>query len=182
MVTKTFTRRALSSFISIYPNLLAPWFITGYTDGEGSFSIRFRRSVKGLLGIKVSLVYSICAQVNPANLNLLRSVQAFFNGIGSISKSGDMYIYEVSSLKTLIFIRKHFEAYPLQSTKYIHFILWCRVMDIMLSKGHLTLKGLVEIISIKALFPKGIPSHLAPYAYPMEKPHFVNSTSPLDPN
>jgi hypothetical protein len=45
------------------------------------------------LGFHVSIVYSICAEVNPLNLKLLEQVKEFFGGAGSISKSGNMYFY-----------------------------------------------------------------------------------------
>lgn len=81
---------------------LNPWFVTGYTDGEGSFSIRLRTKSSSILGYHVSIVYSIGAEVNPLNLKLLERVKDYFGGVGSISKSGNMYSFEVSSLKALL--------------------------------------------------------------------------------
>lgn len=90
------------------------------------------------MGFHVSIVYSICAEVNPLNLKLLEQVKEFFGGAGSISKSGNMYFYEISSVKSLLNVRRHFEdggkegtlprdtfppSFPLQTTKYIHFKL-----------------------------------------------------------
>lgn len=40
-------------------NKLHPWFITDFTDGEGSFSIRTRTKPASQLGFHVSIVYSI---------------------------------------------------------------------------------------------------------------------------
>ena len=76
-----------------------------------------------MFGYNVSIVYSIGAEVNPLNLELLKKVQDYFGGVGSISKSGMMYYYEVSSIKALINVRKHFEEFPLQTTKFVHFKL-----------------------------------------------------------
>lgn len=88
---------------------LHPWFITGFTDGEGSFSIRLRTKSSSPLGFHISIVYSICAEVNPLNFNLLDQVKEYFGGAGSISRSGNMYFYEISSVKSLVNVRKHFE-------------------------------------------------------------------------
>lgn len=68
-------------------------------------------------------------------------VKEYLGGIGSISRSTNMYQYEVSSIKSLISIRKHFDNFPLQTTKYVHFKLWCQVMDIIEKKEHLTKLG-----------------------------------------
>ena len=104
-------------------NKFHPWFITGFTDGEGSFSIRTRTKPASQLGFHVSIVYSICAEVNSLNLKLLEQVKQYFEGVGSISKSNNMYFYEISSIKSLEHLRKHFEEFPLQTTKFVHFKL-----------------------------------------------------------
>lgn len=72
---------------------LHPWFITGYTDGEGSFSVRLRTNSRSQFGFHISIVYSIGAEVNPLNLELLELVKEYFGGVGSISRSGNMYYF-----------------------------------------------------------------------------------------
>jgi hypothetical protein len=119
-----------SSSTKLEGKLLHPWFVTGYTDGEGSFSVRLRTKSSSKFGYHVSIVYSIGAEINPLNLELLKKIQEFFGGVGSISKSGMMYYYEVSSLNALVNVRNHFNKFPLQTTKFVHFQLWCQVMDI----------------------------------------------------
>lgn len=166
---------------------LHPWFITGYSDGESSFSIRVRTSPSSRFGFNISIVYSIGAEVNPVNKNLLEQVKEYFTGAGSISKSGNMYYYEITSLKSLINVRKHFEEFPLQTTKFVHFKLWCKVMDILENKEQLTKPGFDRILSLKSVFPKGLSDKLLE-VYPKEsillitKPVFEPSKTPLDPN
>lgn len=96
-----------------------------------------------------------------------------------------MYIYEISSIKSLNIVREHFEKYPLQTTKDIHFKLWCEVLDILNKKEHLTQKGFKKILSIKSAFPKGLSSSLLdnyPDIVPINKPVFVPLKDKLDPN
>jgi len=81
----------------------------------------------------------------------LEQVKEYFGEVGSISRSGNMYIYEISSLKSLVNVRKHFEEYPLQTTKYVHFRLWCQVMDILENKEHLTKSGFNRVLSLKSV-------------------------------
>ena len=133
---------------------LNPWFITGYTDAEGSFSIKISKP-KHNSQFYISLIFSICAEQNKPNLILMKKFKEFFN-VGFISKSGNMYLYQVISQNDLYIIRKHFEQYPLQSTKLIYFKLWCKVMDIMKNKEHLTKEGFLKILEIKSIFPKGL--------------------------
>jgi LAGLIDADG endonuclease len=89
-------------------NKLDPWFITGYSDGESSFSIRVRTALLSKLGFHISIVYSIGAEINPENKKLLELIKYYFNDQGSINKSGNLYLYEVSSIKELKIIRSHF--------------------------------------------------------------------------
>lgn len=166
---------------------LHPWFITGYTDGEGSFSIRLRTKSNSQFGFHISIVYSIGAELNPLNLKLLEQVKEYFGGVGSISRSGNMCYYEISSIKSLLNVRKHFEEYPLQTTKYVYFILWCQVMDIIEKKEHLTKLGFNKVLSIKSLFPKGLSAKLLEVyskekILPIAKPIFEPSVQKLNPN
>lgn len=96
-----------------------------------------------------------------------------------------MYIYEVSSLIHLHKIRNHFDNYPLESTKLIHYILWCKVMDLMLNKEHLTKQGFIKILSFKAVFPKGLNENITaafPNVKPITKPEFKPNTGKLNPH
>jgi hypothetical protein len=118
------TKSCCSEAPTLPKDSLRPNFITGYTDGDGSFSVRLRKNSKRIFGFEVNIVYSLGAEINPLNLKLLEKVKDYFGGVGSISKSGgNMFYYEASSLKTLINIRKHFEEFPLQTSKSIHFKL-----------------------------------------------------------
>ena len=85
---------------------------------------------------------------------MLKLVKYYFNEQSSINKSGNLYLYEVSSIKNLKIIRNHFENFPLQTTKLIYFQLWCKVMDMIEDKEHLTKEGFLKILSIKSVFPK----------------------------
>jgi len=51
----------------IKKNKLNPHFVTGYSDGESSFSIRVRTNLLNKLGFHISIVYSIGAEINPDN-------------------------------------------------------------------------------------------------------------------
>lgn len=165
-------------------NNLHPWFVTGYSDGESSFSIRVRSNSLNKFGFNVSIVYSIGAQINPENYKLLELLKNYFNKEGSISKSGYMYIYEVSTIKGLKVIRNHFNNYPLQSTKMIYFQLWCKVLDLIENKKDLTMESYLKILSIKSVFPKGLSDKIRnfyPHIDHFVKPKFKLEYKPLDP-
>jgi hypothetical protein len=164
---------------------LNPFFVTGYTDGEGSFSVRIKAKKDSRFGYGIVPVYSLGAEANPYNKALLENLKAFFNGVGSISTCNNMYYYEVSSLKTLQVVRQHFLNYPLETSKSIHFLLWCQVIDLIEKKAHHTYDGFLQILAIKSVFPKGLSDALIkafPGVQPIVKPEFVPKTSPLSPH
>lgn len=68
--------------------------------------------------------------------------------------------YRVKSLKDLITIITHFENYPLITNKYADFVLFKYIIEIMKSKEHLTNKGLLKILSLKASLNNGLPEKL----------------------
>jgi hypothetical protein len=94
--------------------------------------------------------------------------------VGSIGGCSIIIPLRVSSLKALINVRKHFEQFPrplgppsshqaagsLQTTKFVHFKLWCKTMDILEKKEHLSESGFYKILSIKSVFPKGLSAKL----------------------
>jgi hypothetical protein len=100
---------------------LNPYFVTGYTDGEGSFSVRFRK--RGNNKYTIIPVFSIGAEANYPNKELLEKVKSYFENKGSITRSGNMYQYELSGLAKLKLIRDHFNKFPLESSKIINFQL-----------------------------------------------------------
>jgi LAGLIDADG endonuclease len=165
-------------------NNLHPWFVTGYSDGESSFSIRLRTKLSSKLGYHISIVYSIGAEINPENKKLLDLLKNYFYENGSISKCGNVYLYEVSDIKGLKIVRNHFENFPLQSSKIVYFQMWCQVMDIIENKRHLTKEGFLKILSIKNNFPKGLSKKvrdLYPDIITQDKPLLKNDIKPLNP-
>jgi hypothetical protein len=58
-------------------------------------------------------------------------------------------------------------------------------MDLMLKKEHLTKQGFIKILSIKAVFPKGLNENITSAFHnvkPITKPEFKPDTEKLNPN
>jgi hypothetical protein len=92
------------------------WYVTGFTDGEGCFSISFTQRAKMRTGIEVRP--SFCIGQNKRSLQVLKDVHTYF-GCGAIrfSKRDQLYKYEVRSVKDLQQrIIPHFKKYPLYVT------------------------------------------------------------------
>ena len=96
------------------------------------------------------------------DLPLLELIKYTLDEVGSIVRhSKDSYSLCVSSPKDLIHtIIPHFDKYPLIKKKRSDYELFKRVVELMNQKAHLTLKGLQQIISIKAVINKGLSDEL----------------------
>lgn len=121
---------------------LDPWYVTGFADGEGSFT--FSRSGKQ---IAVYFAVKLVATDEP----LLKSLQDFFGvgkiysvrarspsqgaGMGGATKTASMY--RVTRHDELPQVVAHFDRYPLQGEKRFAYAIWreMAVLKTMFRKG-----------------------------------------------
>jgi len=79
---------------------LKPYWVTGFTDAEGAFTIVIDKVKKRKLGWRIQSKFQVCLHVR--DLPLLLKIQQIFWGIGSVSVSGDLAFYSVSSVIDLV--------------------------------------------------------------------------------
>ena len=137
---------------------LDPHFVSGFIDGEGSFSVVFIKDNSYKSGWQIKTSFSIGLHIK--DFALLEEIKNFFC-VGGISKKGVNGIqYYVNSPKDLLVIENHLNNYPLLTQKQADFILFKSILDLIRRKEHLTEKGLNEIVSWKALMNRGLTSTL----------------------
>jgi hypothetical protein len=162
---------------------LHPYFVTGFSDGESYYSISLSRSTNMSTGWIVNLQFGI--SLHKKDRYLLELIQAFFGGVGTIASHGKTKVqYRVSSIKDLEVIIQHFDSFPLITQKWSDFQLFKSAFELVSHKKHLTLEGLVNIVSIKASINLGLSDDLSrafPKIIPSERP-LVQSTKIIDPN
>jgi hypothetical protein len=92
------------------------------------------------------------------DLTLLNRLQTLF-AVGTIrlrSRDGQA-IFSVNSIEELTrVIIPFFDKYPLLTQKRADYLLFKQVVLLMSNKEHVTLKGLIKIISIRASMNKGL--------------------------
>ena len=121
-------------------------YISGFTDGEGSFSISFSIRPKFKTNLEVRPSFSVSQ--HKRNLDILKNIQEYF-GVGGIrfSKKDQNYKYEVRSVKDLKnIIIPHFEKYPLKTSKLEDFKIFSEIVGMISANLHLNRKYLAEII------------------------------------
>jgi hypothetical protein len=121
-------------------------YITGFTDGEGTFSVSFSQRAKLRTNIEVRPSFSISQ--HKRNLMILKEIKKFF-GVGGIrySKKDNNYKYEVRSIEDLTkVVIPHFEKYPLKTSKSKDFNLFKEICNLIKSNHHLNPEYLEVII------------------------------------
>ena len=122
------------------------WYITGFADGEGCFSVSFTKREKMKTGIEIRPSFSIGQNKN--SLKVLQEIHKYFDcGAIRFSKSDQTYKYEVRSIGDL---RKkiipHFQKFPLKTSKNVDFLKFSWICDQIAASKHLNKECLVEII------------------------------------
>lgn len=177
-------KRKFTTLVKNYK--INPWFVTGFTDAEGSFgiSIIIDKRIKGRLGWAIKPSFQI--SLNSKDINLLLQLQEFF-GCGVIinKNTRNESSFRVNSTQNLTnYIIPHFLNYPLLSKKAADFILFSKIIKLINDKIHLTENGLQQIINLKASINLGLSDLLKsnfPKYNPVARP-IINSTKILDPN
>lgn len=143
-------------------NIDFPYWVTGLSDAESSFSIRVAKSTTRKHGIRITPIFSIELRVR--DKYLLNEIRYYFK-VGTIiqrvrgGKSTVLYIvHSPKDLKEKII--PHFVKYPLLSQKKSDFIIFSKVLRIMVKNKHLTYDNIIEILSLKSCMKKGISSDL----------------------
>ena len=169
----TTINKNIESFIKKESFILNPWFITGFTDGDGSFAVSITKKKEGI-GWKVVPMFTIGLDIK--DLNVLVQIKDFFKA-GNIytSKRGISY-YTVGSVKDIVkYIIPHFDKFPLITKKSKDYKLFKEIVLIMEKGEHNTMPGLLKIFSLKVNLNKGLPMAVKE-EFPDIKPIIVPET------
>ena len=136
------------------------WWIVGFVDGEGTFSISIFKNPTTKSGWQVFPEFVITQ--GEKSLRALKMVQSFF-GIGNIfvnrrhdNHRENLYRYCVRSVQDLDeIIVPFFSNYPLKSAKSADFEKFKLCLMLIKNKQHLIDSGLEEIRTIKSTMNKG---------------------------
>lgn len=154
---------------------LHPWFITGFSDGEATFTLsiskdkRERKTARRLdqnNGREIFSVHpSFAISLNIKDENIIYRLQSYF-GVGKIKRDNShsaivFYVNSVEELTSVII--PFFDKYPLITQKRADYQLFKRAVNLIKEGAHLTSEGLTKIVSIKASMNKGLSDKLATY-------------------
>ena len=148
------------------------WFLTGFVDGEGCFSIDIAKSKVYKTGWQIKLRFSI--GLHKKDQAILEYIQIYL-GVGHIYKQGlNSVRFVIQSIEDLTKITEHLDLFPLFTEKRRDYELFKIALSIMQKNEHLTVDGLKKIVALKLSINWGkISPHLEdafPNITPINKP------------
>lgn len=136
--------------------MLSAEYIVGLTDGEGSFTMYIKppQSKWQSKNYRIECHYYI--KLRDDDLSLLKKVKEFFK-VGRISFQLDRrpnhhscYRYETTNLKEICgVIIPFFDQHKLQSKKIYDYLLFKKIIKLVLKKKHWNKKGIEKIKQLK---------------------------------
>ncbi len=138
----------------ISPNIacISPYWLAGFTSGEGSFVVTIFKS-KTVIGYAVRLTFQLTQHTRDEQL-LLNIVE--YLGCGKVYRDKEAYILKITKLSEIHdTIIPFFLKYLIHGVKSKDFNDWCLIADLMKQGKHLTEEGLKQIRSIKLGMNKG---------------------------
>lgn len=153
---------------------LDPWFITGFSDAESSFTISISPDNRSNLKWAVQAVFTI--NLHKKDIAILESIKNTL-GVGNIKiRSDSVVTYKVKSKKELQIIIDHFDKYPLATAKHSDYLLFKQCFEIINNGEHLTEEGLLKILGLKTFLNLGLSDKLKeafPNIVPISRPEYI---------
>jgi len=153
---------------------LNPWFISGFTDAEGCFTILVQHNDKYKANWRVKAIFTITLHIK--DTAILEDIKNTL-GVGKVSIKGRSKVgYRVESFKDLEIIINHFEKYPLVTAKVLDFLIFKECFEMIKQGEHLTEDGISKIIGFKFSLNRGLPDNLTeafPNIVPIPRPGYV---------
>ena len=136
------------------------WWITGLIDAEGSFGVNLTKNNTRKLGYIIAVYIEL--GMNYKDKTLIYKIKDAFNSGNIFYNPNDKtYKWKVSDVNQISNkIIPHFKKYFLLTQKRADFEIFAKVINIIETKEHLTLKGLQEIINLKASLNLGLSDKL----------------------
>jgi hypothetical protein len=123
------------------------WYIAGFTDGEGSFNVSFRKRKDYKLPWKVSA----CFNISQKEESILRCIRNHL-GCGTIrSRPDGVWYYEANTLEEITKkVIPFFQRFPfLSKKKQRDFAIFQSIVALLSSKAHLSEEGIRKILLLR---------------------------------
>lgn len=133
----------------VYQEIMNNYWLTGFVDGEGSFHIRVMEApaLQPKSVNRVSFFFSISQSIR--DKQLIESISKYLS-CGTVSENEKYILFRVTKFEGIKSkIIPFFNKYHLRGIKEKNFLYFCKLLELVQSKAHLTRQGLDEITRIK---------------------------------
>lgn len=129
---------------------LAPEWVSGFVDGEGTFYVGINRNSTMTCGYQILPEFRIVQ--HKKDIQVLHALRLFFqSGVVRINHE-DRYELRIRSVEHINrYVIPHFTTYPLVTQKKFDFLKFKNIIDLINQKQHLTINGVKRIITISSL-------------------------------
>ena len=167
ILTNHFNKFTFST-MNLRSTQLNPWFITGFSDAESSFSISIKPDVRLKTKWRISPVFII--QLHKKDFEILEFIQNTL-GVGKLRYNvNDCVQYVVESFKELEKIIEHFDNYPIITSKLNNYKLFKLAYNLFINKENLSIEGIEKLLAIKSSMNLGLNPELK-VAFPQISNH-----------
>ena len=129
------------------------WYLSGFSDGEGSFNVSLRQRPDHKLQWQTVLTFNV-AQRHITNLKLLQR----YLQCGRLQKRSDgvHYFVVTNYIEIVEKVFPFFERFPFQSkSKIKNFALFKQIATIVYAGEHLAHKGFMKIVELREKLNEG---------------------------
>ncbi len=129
------------------------WYLSGFSDGEGSFNVSLRQRPDHKLKWQTVLTFNV-AQRDITNLRLLQK----YLQCGRLQKRNDgvHYFVVTNYIELIEKVLPFFERFPFQSeSKIRNFALFKQIAMIVYSGEHLAHTGFMKIVELREKLNEG---------------------------
>lgn len=141
------------SIMSAY-RVISPWYITGFTEGEGCFAINISKHSTKKIGQEASLCFEI--ELRADDKPILELIQKRLGCGRIVDLKYDRYGWKphvkfvIKKQSDLFFkLIPFFRQFPLKGKKEKDFLLFCQAVKLFRKKGHLTEEGIVKLLKLR---------------------------------
>ena len=134
--------------------ILSPWYIVGFTDGEGCFAILINKHKTKKLRVDANLCFEI--ELRADDRSVLELIQKRLNCGRIVQLNYERYGWKphvkfvVRKQSDILFkVIPFFRQFPLQGKKGKDFKLFCQAGEIFKKKQHLTKEGIDQLRKIR---------------------------------
>lgn len=125
------------------------WYLSGFTDGEGCFSVSISKHKYARWGWKIDPFFQVYQHKD--NSRILYLFKEVF-GCGYVSKKGGnpvCEVYCVDKIQDLLEkVLTFFAQYPLMGEKYKNFLLFKQICEGLFAKKHFELSGFKNLVRL----------------------------------